>query len=42
MFVLTYNFATALSVTTNHELQTLATQLLLFSSFQNCELKQKA
>jgi len=39
--VLTYNFATTISVTTTHKLQTLATELQLVSSFQNCELKQE-
>jgi len=39
---LTYNFATAITETTTLKLQTLATKLLLVSSFQNCELKQEA
>jgi len=38
---LTYNFATAISETTIHKLQKLATELQLVSSFQNCELKQE-
>jgi len=38
---LTYNFATALSVTTTLKLQTLTTKLLLVSKPQNCELKQE-
>jgi hypothetical protein len=38
---LTYNFATAITETTTHKLQTMATALLLVSSFQNCELKQE-
>jgi len=42
MLVLTYNFATAIIETTTLKLQTLATKLLLVSSFQNCELKQEA
>ena len=41
MLVLTYNFATALTETTTLNLCTLATILLLVSSFQNCELKQE-
>ena len=40
--VLTYNFATAITETTTLKLQTLATELHLVSSFQNCELKQEA
>ena len=39
---MTYNFATALTETTNINLSTLTTKLLLVSSFQNCELKQEA
>ncbi len=39
--VLTHNFATALTETTNINLFTLTTKLLLVSSFQNCELKQE-
>jgi hypothetical protein len=41
LLVLTYNFATALSETTIHKFQTLATEFVLVSSFQNCELKQE-
>jgi len=41
MLVLTYNFATALSETTTHNLQTLATVFHLVYLFQNCELKQE-
>ena len=41
LLVLTYNFATAFSVTTIHKLHTLATEFFLVSSFQNCELKQE-
>ena len=41
MLVLTYNFATAITETTTFKLQTLATELHLVSSFQNCELKQE-
>ena len=39
--VLTYNFATAHSVTTTRNLKTLTTKLLLVSKPQNCELKQE-
>ena len=39
---MTHNFATALSVTTTHNLKTLTTELQLVSSFQNCELKQES
>jgi len=39
--VLTYNFATAFSVTTIHKLKTQATEYFLVFSFQNCELKQE-
>ena len=39
---MTYNFATALTETTNINLSTLTTTFQLVSSFQNCELKQKA
>jgi hypothetical protein len=39
--VLTYNFATAISETTYHKLQTLTSTLQMVSSFQNCELKQE-
>ena len=38
---MTYNFATAFSVTTTIKLQTLATEFFLISLFQNCELKQE-
>jgi len=38
---LTYNFAGALTETTTLNLYTLATKLLMSSSFQNCELKQE-
>jgi len=38
---LTYNFATAITETTILNFYTLTTQLLLVSSFQNCELKQE-
>ncbi len=41
MLVLTYNFTTALTETTILNFYTLTTQLLLVSSFQNCELKQE-
>ena len=41
MLVLTYNFATAITETTTLNLNTLATKLLLVSTFQNCELKQE-
>jgi len=39
--VLTYNFATANTVTTTYKLQTLTTELQLLSKPQNCELKQE-
>ena len=39
--VLTYNFATAITETTSHKLQTLTSTLQMVSSFQNCELKQE-
>jgi len=39
--VLTYNFATAITETTSHKLQTLTSTLQLVFSFQNCELKQE-
>jgi len=39
--VLTYNFATTITETTTHKLWTLATELFLVFSFQNCELKQE-
>ena len=38
---MTYNFATAFSVTTIHKLKTQATEYFLVTSFQNCELKQE-
>ena len=38
---MTYNFATALSVTTTLNLKTLTTELQLVSKPQNCELKQE-
>ena len=38
---MTYNFATAFSETTNLNLKTLTTKLLLVSKPQNCELKQE-
>jgi len=38
---LTYNFATAHSVTTTLNLKTLTTELQLVSKPQNCELKQE-
>ena len=41
MLVLIHNFATAITETTTLNLNTLATKLLLVSSFQNCELKQE-
>ena len=41
MLVLTHNFATTITETTILNLNTLATKLLLVSSFQNCELKQE-
>ena len=41
MLVLTHNFATTLTETTILNLYTVATKLLLVSSFQNCELKQE-
>jgi len=41
MFVLTYNFATAITETTYHKLQTLTSTLQLVSKLQNCELKQE-
>ena len=41
LLVLTYNFATAHSVTTTLNLKTLTTELQLVSKPQNCELKQE-
>jgi len=39
---LTYNFATAITEITTDKLQTMATALLIVSSFQNCDLKQES
>ena len=39
--VLTYNFATAITETTTHKLQTLTSTLQMVSKPQNCELKQE-
>ncbi len=41
MLVLTYNFATAISESTYHKLQTLTITLQLVFKPQNCELKQE-